>query len=59
VDIGILIGILGFSSLVFRPFIGRALLKIPEKQFMMGRCILFVFTFAAYLLPSLFGLFSL
>jgi len=49
VDIGILIGILGFSSLVFRPFIGRALLKIPEKQFMMGGAILFVFTFAAYL----------
>ncbi len=48
VGIGVLIGILGVSSLVFRPFVGRALLKIPEKTFMMGGSILFVFTFAAY-----------
>jgi MFS family permease len=48
VDIGVLIGILGVSSLVFRPFIGRALLKTPEKNFMMGGAILFVFTFVAY-----------
>jgi MFS family permease len=49
VDIGVLIGILGVSSLVFRPFIGRALLKTPEKNFMIGGAILFVFTFVAYL----------
>ncbi len=49
VDIGVLIGILGVSSLVFRPFIGRALLKTPEKTFMIWGAILFVFTFVAYL----------
>jgi MFS family permease len=49
VDIGVLIGILGVSSLVFRPFIGRALLKTPEKNFMIGGAILFAFTFVAYL----------
>ncbi len=48
VDIGVLIGILGVSSLVLRPFIGRALLKTPEKKFMIGGAILFVFTFVAY-----------
>ncbi len=42
VDIGVLIGILGVSSLVFRPFIGRALLKTPEKNFMIAGAILFV-----------------
>ena len=49
VDIGILIGILGVSSLVLRPFIGRALLKIPEKNFIIAGAILFVFTYVAYL----------
>ncbi len=48
VDIGVLIGILGVSSLVLRSFIGRALLKTPEKKFMIGGAILFVFTFVAY-----------
>ncbi len=48
VDIGVLIGILGVASLLFRPFIGRALLKIPEKNFMIGGAALFVFTFVAY-----------
>jgi hypothetical protein len=30
VEIGILVGSIGISSLVFRPFVGRALLRIPE-----------------------------
>jgi MFS family permease len=49
IEIGVLIGILGASSLVFRPFVGRALLRVPEKRFMIGGAILFVFTFVAYL----------
>src|SRR5512139_3227966 len=49
VDIGVLIGILGVSSLVSRPFIGRALLKTPEKNFIIAGAILFAFTFVAYL----------
>src|SRR5512143_1095942 len=48
VDIGVLIGVLGVSSLVLRPFIGRALLTTPEKKFMVGGAIVFVFTFVAY-----------
>ena len=31
-EIGVLIGIFFFSSLVLRPFVGRALLKIPRKK---------------------------
>ena len=48
VEIGVLIGILGASSLVFRPVVGRALLRTPEKHFMVGGAVLFVFTFVAY-----------
>jgi MFS family permease len=48
-DIGILIGIFGVSSLVFRPFVGRALLKVPEKNFMITGALLFALTSFAYL----------
>ena len=34
-EIGVLIGSFGVSSLVFRPFVGRGLLRIPEKTFMI------------------------
>jgi MFS family permease len=54
VEIGILIGILGISSLVFRPFIGRALLKIPERNFMIAGAFLSALTSIAYLLASPF-----
>jgi MFS family permease len=53
-DIGVLIGILGVSSLVCRPFVGRALLKTPEKTFMIMGTLLFAVTSAAYLLASPF-----
>jgi predicted MFS family arabinose efflux permease len=49
VEIGILIGIAGFSSLVIRPFVGRALLKILEKNFMIAGALLFILISIAYL----------
>lgn len=49
VEIGILVGILSISSLVLRPFVGRALLKIPERDFMIAGSILFIFSSIAYL----------
>ena len=49
VEIGVLIGILGISSLVFRPFVGRALLKIPERNFMIAGYLLCALTSVAYL----------
>ena len=48
-EIGILIGIFSVASLVFRPFVGRALLKTPERNFMLAGAILFTFTSLAYL----------
>jgi MFS family permease len=54
VEIGVLIGALAVSSLVLRPFVGRALLKTSEKQFMIAGAILFVFSSAAYLFVSPF-----
>jgi len=49
VEIGVLIGILAASSLVLRPFAGRALLKIPEKNFLIAGALLYAFTSAAYI----------
>jgi MFS family permease len=53
-EIGVLIGVFFFSSLVLRPFIGRGLIKIPEKNFMIAGTLLFAFTSIAYLLVSPF-----
>jgi MFS family permease len=48
-EIGVLIGSSAASSLVFRPFVGRALLRIPEKTFMIAGLLLVAVTSAAYL----------
>ena len=54
VEIGVLIGIIGVSSLIFRPFVGRALLKIPERNFMMAGALIFALTSIAYVLAPPF-----
>jgi MFS family permease len=48
-EIGLLIGVLSVSSLILRPFVGRALLRIPEKKFMIIGAILYAFSSFAYL----------
>lgn len=48
-EIGVLIGIFFVSALALRPFVGRALLRIPEKLFMIAGAILFALTSVAYL----------
>jgi MFS family permease len=53
-EIGVLIGIFFVSSLALRPFVGKALLKVPEKHFMMAGALLFVLTSFAYLLSPPF-----
>jgi MFS family permease len=53
-EIGVLIGIFFFSSLIFKPFVGRALLKIHEKNFMIAGTLLFALTSTAYLLAPPF-----
>jgi MFS family permease len=49
VEIGILIGVLGISSLVLRPVVGKRLSKIAEKKFMLAGAILFAVTSIAYI----------
>ena len=53
-EIGVLVGIFFFSSLVLRPFVGRALLKTPEKTFMIAGALLFAITSVAYLVAPPF-----
>ena len=53
-EIGVLIGIFSFSSLILRPFIGRSLLRIPEKKLMIAGALLFALTSATYLVAPPF-----
>ena len=53
-EIGVLIGIFFVSSLVLRPFVGKALLRIPEKKFMIAGALLFALSSLAYLLAPPF-----
>lgn len=48
-EIGVLIGTSSVSSVVLRPFVGRALLRIPEKNFMFGGALLFALCSIAYI----------
>jgi len=54
VEIGVLIGSFSVSSLVLRPFVGRALSKIPEKNFMIAGAFLFSLTSVAFFLTPPF-----
>ena len=53
-EIGILIGIFFVSALGLRPLVGKALLNIPEKRFMMIGGLLFILTSFGYLLAPPF-----
>ncbi len=53
-EIGIIIGIFFVSSLMLRPFIGKSLTKIPEKNFMIVGTLFFAFTSISYIFVSPF-----
>ena len=53
-EIGFLIGIFSVSSLAFRPFVGRALLTIPERNFMIAGTFLYILSCLAYLVAPPF-----
>jgi predicted MFS family arabinose efflux permease len=53
-EIGVLIGIFSLSSLIFRPFVGRALLKIPERNFMIAGTVIYTLSSVAYLFAKPF-----
>ncbi len=48
-EIGVLVGSLSVSSLVLRPVVGRALLKIPERRFMIAGAIFYTASSITYL----------
>ncbi|MBS3919227.1 MAG: MFS transporter [Deltaproteobacteria bacterium] len=52
--IGVLIGALSVSSLVLRPFVGKALLGGRERNFMIAGALLFALSSAAYLIAKPF-----
>jgi MFS family permease len=54
IEIGVLIGIFSFSSVAVRPLVGKTLLKISEKTFMIAGAYLFTLTSVAYLLAPPF-----
>jgi MFS family permease len=53
-EIGVLVGALSMASLIIRPFVGRALLKIAEKKFMVSGNLLYAVSSAAYLIAPPF-----
>ncbi len=53
-EIGFLIGIFSVSSLAFRPFVGRALLTVPERNFMIAGTFLYMLSCLAYLVAPPF-----
>jgi Major Facilitator Superfamily len=53
-EIGILVGVFSVSSLILRPFIGKALLTIPERLFMVCGTLIYVASSFAYIIASPF-----
>ncbi len=53
-EIGLLVGIFSVSSLILRPFVGRALLTISEKKFMIAGAVIYVLSCLAYLIAPPF-----
>jgi MFS family permease len=54
IEIGVLVGIFGFISVICRPFIGKALTKVSERTFMIVGSLLNGATSAAYLVIPIF-----
>ena len=48
-EIGVIVGTFFFCSLVLRPFVGKALLRTPEKKFMITGSLLFALSSLTYL----------
>jgi predicted MFS family arabinose efflux permease len=53
-EIGFLIGIFSVSSLILRPFVGKALLTISERDFMIAGTLLYFLSCLAYLVAPPF-----
>jgi len=58
-QIGFLVGIFSVSSLIFRPFVGKTLLTVPERKIMIAGTLLYFFSCLAYLIaPPFWPLFA-
>jgi MFS family permease len=53
-EIGVLVGAFSIASLIIRPFVGRALLIISERKFMIAGNLLYALSSIAYLIAPLF-----
>ena len=53
-EIGILIGVYSVTALAGRPFVGKALLRHPEKRFMMAGTLIYLLCSLAYLAAGSF-----
>ncbi len=53
-EIGFLIGIFSVSSLILRPFVGKALLTYSERDFMIAGTLVYVLSCLAYLIAPPF-----
>jgi predicted MFS family arabinose efflux permease len=53
-EIGFLIGIFSVSSLFLRPFVGKALLSVPERNFMIAGTVIYILSCLAYLVAPPF-----
>ncbi len=53
-EIGFLIGVFSVSSLILRPFVGKALLNTSERDFMIAGTVLYVISCLAYLIAPPF-----
>jgi len=49
-EIGLLVGIFSISSLILRPIVGRAVLKTPERSFMVAGACLYIVCSIGYVL---------
>ncbi len=58
-EIGILIGVFSVSALLFRPLVGKGLLRTPERTFMLAGALLSLLSSLAYLVASPFWPFFL
>jgi predicted MFS family arabinose efflux permease len=53
-EIGVLVGVFTVAALIVRPFVGRALLKIPERRFLMAGAFITVLCSMGYLFAKPF-----
>jgi len=54
IEIGLLVGTFALASLLFRPLVGKILLRVPEKRMMIAGALLYVITSVAYLVAMPF-----